>query len=69
MEADDFDDPKVRESPRVHVTAHLSDGDTISTWIYCTAEEALRYYAVGRIINNGTASDHMVSIVSVEIDG
>ena len=69
MEADDFDAPQVRESPRVHVTVHLSDGDTISTWINCTAEEALKYYTVGRIINNGTVSDHMVSIVSVEIDG
>ena len=53
---------------RVHVTVHLSDGDTISTWINGTKEDALKYYAVGNVFNNGAERDHMVSVVSVDID-
>ena len=48
------------------VKINLTSGDSITTRINCTAEEACNYYRIGNYINVGTVADDMQKIKSLE---
>ena len=48
------------------VKINLASGDSITTRINYTAEEACNYYRIGNYINVGIAADNMQKIKSLE---
>ena len=48
------------------VKINLTNGNSITTRINCTAEEACNYYRIGSYINVGAAADDMQKIKSLE---
>lgn len=49
------------------VKVNFSDGDSITTTIYGSKADVLRYYRPGAVFNLGTYTDRLVSVVSVDI--
>lgn len=50
----------------ITVKINLENGDSITTNMNCTAEEASNYYQIGSYINAGSASDNLQKIESVD---
>lgn len=51
----------------LRLIVHFANGDKLLTKFSGTAEEAKRYYAIGKYFNLGTASDNMQPVAALNI--